>query len=120
MDLYYYTMRSKAAIDWAIWRSLKSKKSFQTKHFDMTGEEFYEFMYQQGRQIEMADHDLEQLTLFTYVPERSSVYLFPLGAEGLIGGRALGRLGPDLLLVFNGETAYMWQPAFEPHKQLTY
>jgi hypothetical protein len=24
-DLYYYTLRSKAAIDWAIWRSLKSK-----------------------------------------------------------------------------------------------
>jgi hypothetical protein len=46
-DLYYYTLRSKAAIDWAIWRSLKSKKSFQTKHFEMTGEEFAEFSYQQ-------------------------------------------------------------------------
>ena len=45
-NLYYYTLRSKAAIDWAIWRSLKSKKSFQTKHFDMTGEEFAEFSYQ--------------------------------------------------------------------------
>ena len=45
-DLYYYTLRSKAAIDWAIWRSLKSKRSFQTKHFDMTGEEFAEFAYQ--------------------------------------------------------------------------
>jgi hypothetical protein len=45
-DLYYYTLRSKAAIDWAIWRSLKSKRSFQTKHFDMTSEEFYEFAYQ--------------------------------------------------------------------------
>jgi hypothetical protein len=45
-DLYYYTLRSKAAIDWAIWRSLKSKKNFQTKHFDMTGEEFAEFLYQ--------------------------------------------------------------------------
>jgi len=44
-DLYYYTLRSKAAIDWAIWRSLKSKKSFQTKHFDMTNEEFYEFAH---------------------------------------------------------------------------
>src|SRR3954447_8451807 len=43
--LYYYTLRSKAAIDWAIWRSLKSKKSFQTKHFDMTNEEFYEFAH---------------------------------------------------------------------------
>jgi hypothetical protein len=41
-DLYYYTLRSKAAIDWAIWRSLKSKKNFQTRHFDMTNEEFYE------------------------------------------------------------------------------
>ena len=46
-DLYYYTLRSKAAIDWAIWRSLKSKKSFQTKHFEMTGEEFAEYSYQQ-------------------------------------------------------------------------
>ena len=45
-DLYYYTLRSKATIDHAIWRSLKSKKSFQTKHFDMTGEEFAEFSYQ--------------------------------------------------------------------------
>jgi hypothetical protein len=42
-DLYYYTMRSKAPIDWAIWRSLKSKKSFQTEHFDMTNAEFAEF-----------------------------------------------------------------------------
>src|SRR5204862_6046791 len=42
-DLYYYTMRSKAAIDWAIWRSLKSKKSFQTKHFDMTNPQFANF-----------------------------------------------------------------------------
>jgi hypothetical protein len=48
-DLYYYTLRSKAAIDWAIWRSLKSKKSFQTKHFEMTGEEFADFSYQQER-----------------------------------------------------------------------
>lgn len=42
-DLYYYIMRSKAAIDWAIWRSLKSKKSFQTKHFDMTSQQFADF-----------------------------------------------------------------------------
>jgi hypothetical protein len=42
-DLYYYTLRSKAAIDWAIWRSLKSKKSFQTQHFDMTNAEFANF-----------------------------------------------------------------------------
>ena len=48
-DLYYYTLRSKAAIDWAIWRSLKSKKNFQTSHFDMTSEEFAEFSYQMSR-----------------------------------------------------------------------
>lgn len=45
-DLFYYTLRSKAAIDWAIWRSLKSKKNFQTSHFDMTDSEFAEFSYQ--------------------------------------------------------------------------
>jgi hypothetical protein len=45
-DLYYYTLRSKAAIDWAIWRSLKSKKNFQIKHFDMTEEEFFDYSYQ--------------------------------------------------------------------------
>lgn len=45
-DLYYYTLRSKAAIDWAIWRSLKSKKNFQTSHFDLTDSEFYEYSYQ--------------------------------------------------------------------------
>ena len=49
IDLFYYVLRSKAAIDWAIWRSIKSKKSFQTKHFEMTGEEFYDFLYQQER-----------------------------------------------------------------------
>jgi hypothetical protein len=42
-DLYYYTLRSKAAIDWAIWRSLKSKKNFQESHFDMTNAEFADF-----------------------------------------------------------------------------
>ena len=47
-DLYYYTLRSKAAIDWAIWRSIKSKRNFQTKHFDMTGEEFADYVYQRG------------------------------------------------------------------------
>lgn len=46
IDLYYYVLRSKAAIDWAIWRSLKSKKSFQTKHFDMSDSEFADFSYQ--------------------------------------------------------------------------
>jgi len=45
-DLYYYTLRSKAAIDWSIWRSLKGKKSFQTKHFDMTDQEFADFRVQ--------------------------------------------------------------------------
>jgi hypothetical protein len=46
-DLYYYTMRSKAAIDWAIWRSLKSKKSFQTEHYDMSNAEFAHFTIQE-------------------------------------------------------------------------
>jgi hypothetical protein len=44
-DLYYYILRSKAAIDWAIWRSLKAKKNFQTSDFDLTDEEFYEHRY---------------------------------------------------------------------------
>lgn len=43
--LYYYTLRSKAPIDWAIWRSLTSKRSFQTSHFEYTDEEFYDTMY---------------------------------------------------------------------------
>jgi len=43
-DLYYYTLRSKAAIDWAIWRSLKNKKNFQTSHYDMTNDEFEHFV----------------------------------------------------------------------------
>lgn len=47
-DLYYYALRSKAAIDWAIWRSLKSKKSFQIKHFDMNEEEFADYSYQRN------------------------------------------------------------------------
>jgi hypothetical protein len=47
-DLYYYVLRSKAAIDWAIWRSLKSKKSFQIKHFDMNEEEFADYSYQRN------------------------------------------------------------------------
>jgi hypothetical protein len=42
-DLYYYAFRSKAPIDWAIWRSLKSKKAFQMTHYDMTNAEFAEF-----------------------------------------------------------------------------
>jgi hypothetical protein len=48
-DLYYYILRSKAEIDWAIWRSIKSKKSFQTKDFDMTSEEFADYYYQRER-----------------------------------------------------------------------
>lgn len=46
IDLYYYILRSKATIDHAIWRSLKSKQNFQPSHFDMTGDEFYEMSYQ--------------------------------------------------------------------------
>ncbi len=42
-DLFYYYLRSKAAIDWAVWRSLKSKKNFQHDHFDMTNSEFADF-----------------------------------------------------------------------------
>lgn len=42
-DLYYYTLRSKANIDHAIWRSLKSKRAFQPDHFDMTNAEFADF-----------------------------------------------------------------------------
>jgi hypothetical protein len=49
-DLYYYVLRSKAAIDWAIWRSLKAKRNFQTKHFEMTAEEFADYAYQSERE----------------------------------------------------------------------
>lgn len=42
-DLYYWTLRSKSPIDWAIWRSLKSKKDFQSGDFDMTNSEFADF-----------------------------------------------------------------------------
>jgi hypothetical protein len=48
-DLYYYTLRSKAPIDWAIWRSLKSKKSFQTDHFNMTNAQFADFSVKSGQ-----------------------------------------------------------------------
>lgn len=41
-DLYYYTLRCRAAIDHAIWRSVVSKRNFQTKHFDMSNDDFYE------------------------------------------------------------------------------
>lgn len=33
IDLYYYTLRSKAGIDSAIWQSLKAKKNFNVNHF---------------------------------------------------------------------------------------
>ncbi|MDQ3969642.1 MAG: hypothetical protein M3275_14760 [Thermoproteota archaeon] len=39
-DLYYYTLRSQAPIDWAIWRSLKAKRSFQPSHYEMLEDEF--------------------------------------------------------------------------------
>jgi hypothetical protein len=43
LDLNYYVLRSKADIDWAIWRALMSKMSFQTSHYDMTNAEFANF-----------------------------------------------------------------------------
>jgi hypothetical protein len=43
IDLYYYTLRSKATIDHAIWRSLKAKRRFQPDHFDMSNSEFADF-----------------------------------------------------------------------------
>jgi hypothetical protein len=39
-DLWYYAFRSKALIDTAIWRSLKSKKSFQNADYDKTNTQF--------------------------------------------------------------------------------
>lgn len=42
VDLYYYVFRSQAPIDHAIWRSLKSKKNFQTRDFDMENSQFAE------------------------------------------------------------------------------
>jgi hypothetical protein len=36
-DLYYYTMRSRATIDYAIWRSLKNKENFQPNKFPISG-----------------------------------------------------------------------------------
>ncbi len=46
IDLYYYCLRSKGAIDHAIWRSIKSKKNFQTSHYDMGNSQFAEFSVQ--------------------------------------------------------------------------
>ncbi len=48
-DLYYYALRSKATIDWAIWRSLKAKQNFQTDDFEMTDTEYFEKVYQRER-----------------------------------------------------------------------
>jgi hypothetical protein len=42
VDLHYNYLRSKSQIDHAIWRSLKSKRSFQPDHFDMENAEFAE------------------------------------------------------------------------------
>lgn len=44
-NLYYYILRSKATIDWAIWRALKAKQNFQTDDFDLTDSEFFEKAY---------------------------------------------------------------------------
>jgi len=39
-DLYYHALRSHSGIDWAIWRSLKAKKSFQNLDYDKTNSQF--------------------------------------------------------------------------------
>jgi hypothetical protein len=39
-DLHYYTLRSKAAIDWAVWRSIKAKRNFQPSHYGMGEDKF--------------------------------------------------------------------------------
>jgi len=39
-DLYYHYLRSKSGIDWAIWRSLKSKKNFQNADYVLRNSEF--------------------------------------------------------------------------------
>jgi len=33
LDLYYFIMRSKSTVDWAVWRSLMSKKNFNVKNY---------------------------------------------------------------------------------------
>jgi hypothetical protein len=40
IDLNYFIFRSKAIIDFAIWRSLMSKQNFQVSHFDLDHLEF--------------------------------------------------------------------------------
>lgn len=42
VDLYYYVLRSRAPIDFAVFRSLKAKKSFQHAHYDMKSAQFAE------------------------------------------------------------------------------
>jgi hypothetical protein len=44
VDLNYYSLRSKAPIDAAVWRSLKSKRSFQNEHALMKNSEFAAFL----------------------------------------------------------------------------
>lgn len=39
-DLYYHALRSKAGIDWAIWRSLKAKKQFNVTDYTLTNSQF--------------------------------------------------------------------------------
>jgi hypothetical protein len=34
-DLFYYVLRSKSIVDWAIWRSLKAKKNFNVLQFNL-------------------------------------------------------------------------------------
>ena len=43
IDLNYYTLRSKAPIDHAVWRSLKAKRSFQNEHYSMENSQFAAF-----------------------------------------------------------------------------
>jgi hypothetical protein len=40
--LFYYYLRSKAEIDWAVWRSLKAKKTFQNSFFMLKNPQFAE------------------------------------------------------------------------------
>lgn len=59
VDLYYYVMKSKAPIDWAVWRSLKSKMSFQTSHFDMQNSQFADFVVgKDGQQPNSVENSL--------------------------------------------------------------
>jgi hypothetical protein len=61
------------------------------------------------------DHDLEQLTLFTNVPEHLIGVCFPLSSGGKSSYRVIERWGAwDTIFCsfFNGETAYMHQTVF--------